>query len=405
MFKNKEFRNAIYLGLICMVSYLAVYFARNILGVISPQMVESAGFTVEYIGLLSTSSMLSYGMGQLINGRIGDILKAKYMVSTGLFLSGICNLIIPFSASKTIIIIAYGMSGFFLSMIYAPITRAVAENVRPIYASRCSLGYTFASFIAVPAAGMAAALFNWDIVFIICSAILIIMSIVSFIIFTIFEKQGILKYRNTKAVNKNAKGGVKLLIENSIIKFTFVAVLTGIVRTSVVFWIPTYLSQYLGLSAGAAAKTFVAITLVQSFSPYINNLFLYEFVFKRNMNKMLRTAFILGTVGFLMMFTIKIPIINVVFCAMALMGSGGAATMLYSVYCPSLRNTGMVSTATGFLDFMSYVGAALANLLFANAITQIGWGNLILVWTGLMLLGVIVSLSNKRPAQTTTEGI
>jgi sugar phosphate permease len=66
--------------------------------------------------------------------------------------------------------------------------------------------------------------------------------------------------------------------------------------------------------------------------------------------------------------------------------------MLWSVYCPSLKNTGVVSGATGFLDFLSYTGAAIANTLFATAATDIGWGNLILVWAGLMVVGVIISL-------------
>ena len=66
--------------------------------------------------------------------------------------------------------------------------------------------------------------------------------------------------------------------------------------------------------------------------------------------------------------------------------------MLYSRYCPSLRDTGMVSSVTGFLDCLSYIAAASANILFANASTTLGWGNMILVWLGLMIAGVIVAL-------------
>ena len=69
----------------------------------------------------------------------------------------------------------------------------------------------------------------------------------------------------------------------------------------------------------------------------------------------------------------------------------GVSTMMWSRYCPGLRDTGMVSSVTGFLDFLSYMAAAVANIVFANAVTTIGWDNLILVWTGLVLLGVIVT--------------
>jgi len=70
--------------------------------------------------------------------------------------------------------------------------------------------------------------------------------------------------------------------------------------------------------------------------------------------------------------------------------------MLWSTYCPSLRDTGMVSSATGFLDFLSYTAAAVANIVFANAANTIGWGKLILVWLAIAVFGVIVALPYDR---------
>ena len=78
------------------------------------------------------------------------------------------------------------------------------------------------------------------------------------------------------------------------------------------------------------------------------------------------------------------------------MSSNGAASMLWSRYCPSLRYTGMVSGATGFLDFVSYMSASASSTLFANAVSVIGWSNLILVWFGLMLVAMIISIPGTR---------
>ena len=47
-------KKAIYIGTLCSVSYLAVYFARNILGAVTPQMIESGEFNTEYIGRVSS---------------------------------------------------------------------------------------------------------------------------------------------------------------------------------------------------------------------------------------------------------------------------------------------------------------------------------------------------------------
>ena len=95
---------------------------------------------------------------------------------------------------------------------------------------------------------------------------------------------------------------------------------------------------------------------------------------------------------FTLTYFVRLSMLNIVFIVLAIMSSNGAATMLYSRYCPSLRDTGMVSGATGFIDFLSYTSAALANIVFANAATAIGWGNLILVWLGIVAAGVLVAL-------------
>ena len=78
---------------------------------------------------------------------------------------------------------------------------------------------------------------------------------------------------------------------------------------------------------------------------------------------------------------------------MAIFFNNCSATMLWSVYCPSLKDTGIVSGATGFLDFTSYMAAAASSTIFANSVSAIGWGNLILVWMALMLVGVAIALS------------
>ena len=81
--KDIKVRNAILIGGLCSISYLAVYIARNMLSAVSPQMIEK-GFSTEFIGSISSLYFILYAVGQLINGVIGDKIKARYMISLGL---------------------------------------------------------------------------------------------------------------------------------------------------------------------------------------------------------------------------------------------------------------------------------------------------------------------------------
>lgn len=400
---SKNAKNAICIGTLCSIAYLAVYVARNILSAVTPQMIEN-GFSEEYIGSISSLYFAFYAVGQLINGIVGDRIKARYMISLGLILAAITNVVFvfvaatPFAAS-----IAYAMTGFFLAMIYGPMTKVVAENTEPLHAVRCSLGYTFASFLGTPAAGMLAAFLPWQSVFHVSGGILAAMGVAVFVFFLVFEKKGIVRYGKFTRVKKEG-GGVKVLFRYGIVKYSLVSILTGIVRTSVIFWLPTYISQALNFSPSDAAGIFTAASFIISTTTFIT-IFIYERTGK-NMDRTTLIMFIASALGFTATYFLKEPVINIICMVIAIMAANGASTVLWSIYCPSLRDTGMVSGATGFLDFLSYMAAALANVLFANAVTSIGWGNLVLVWIGLMVIGVVVSLPffNPKPINDCQDG-
>lgn len=391
---NKKVLHALYLGVLCSVSYLAVYLARNILSTVTPQMIEGGKYTAEYIGSASSAFFVCYAVGQLINGAIGDKIKARYMISIGLLMAGVSNFAFSVLPAQSIYaIVAYGFTGIFLSMIYGPMTKVVSENVDPIYVPRCSLGYTFASFFGSPLAGVIAAFFVWQKVFSISSVALGVMAVISFSCFLILERKGIVKY-NQYDRKKGESGGIGILFKHSIVKFTLVSMLTGVIRTTVVFWMPTYFSQYLGYSPDTTALIFTVATLAISLSAFIA-IFIYERL-NRNMDLTLFLMFLLSAVFFILLFFIKSPVINIALMVLAIIASNSAATMLWSIYCPSLRDTGMVSGATGFLDFVSYIAAAISSTVFSNAVSSIGWGNLILIWAGLMAIGMVISIPKKK---------
>ncbi len=95
MFKKENVRNAFILGTLCSVAYLAVYIARNILGAVTPQMINSGLYTETFIGTLSSVYFYFYAVGQLINGLIGQRINARNMISFGLIFAGIFNFLFP----------------------------------------------------------------------------------------------------------------------------------------------------------------------------------------------------------------------------------------------------------------------------------------------------------------------
>ena len=147
----------------------------------------------------------------------------------------------------------------------------------------------------------------------------------------------------------------------------------------------SYLAVYISRNILSAAAPFVAA--------FINNKF-----FKENIYNTLLFSFSTSATAFLLLFFVNNPLINLIIIFIAIFTSKLADAMLWSIYCPSLKTTGMVSTATGALDFFSYFGAAISTYVFGDIATKIGWGKLILIWFAIEFIGIFFSFTPKKKA-------
>lgn len=393
--KTNGAKTAAIIGIMCSIIYLPVYVSKNVLGVVSPQMLADGTLTTAAVGTLSSVYFVVYAIGQLVNGYIGEKLKVKFMVPIGLLLSGVFSVVFVLLRQEMMaLFVSYGAIGFCLAMIYSPLVKVTSENMSLVYATRCNLGFTVASMLGSPLAGAIAMGFNWQMTFYTSAGILIVMAVVCYVFFDRFEKKGYIRYGQYDDKRKGGKEGIKTLIKCQIIRYTGVSMLTGVVRTSVVFWLPTFFNQYIGLSAEKSVLYFTIASLVISVSAFLS-ITVYELI-GRKMEITMLLFFTMATVSFLGAYLCGARYISIWLIVLAVIGSNAASDMMWSRYCPGLRETGMVATATGYLDFMSYIAAAISSTLFANAVDGIGWSWLILIWAALMLCGALISLPYRK---------
>ena len=104
--KIEDVKKALYIGGMCAVAYMIVYIARNMLSAVTPKMLEKGTGTSEHIAVLSSAFFLVYAMGQLINGILGDRIREKYMISGGLLLAGITEILLIYVISESVFAVA-----------------------------------------------------------------------------------------------------------------------------------------------------------------------------------------------------------------------------------------------------------------------------------------------------------
>ena len=91
---------------------------------------------------------------------------------------------------------------------------------------------------------------------------------------------------------------------------------------------------------------------------------------------------------------------NIFLFIIALVSISCSSALLWSVYIPNQRKSGMISTINGVFDFSGYIAASAANILFSFTIDKVGWNGIIVMWILLMISGVIAGFFAKKEVVT-----
>jgi sugar phosphate permease len=120
--------------LIAWVTYASFYLLRVNFSVAIPKIIDEYGFSKTEVGIVATSLLLAYAVGQFINGQLGDKFKARRMITLGLITSVLLNILFGFSgiffigiAFIWIMAIIWALNGYFQSMGWAPTVKTIAN--------------------------------------------------------------------------------------------------------------------------------------------------------------------------------------------------------------------------------------------------------------------------------------
>lgn len=109
-------------------AYACTYIARLNLTIASPVMQEQRILTSSQVGAMGGAFFLCYSVGQLLNGFLGDLFPPRRMVTTGLLLTALGNILIGFLPPAGVVLVLWGINGFAQSMLWGPLLRALAAR-------------------------------------------------------------------------------------------------------------------------------------------------------------------------------------------------------------------------------------------------------------------------------------
>lgn len=110
-----------------LVGYALFYFCRKNIPIALPALSQELGYTNTQLGVLSTVLYVTYGVGKLVNGVLGDHANPRWYMAVGLALSALMNVCFGFSTALWAFLLFWGVNGWVQSMGFPPCARLLAH--------------------------------------------------------------------------------------------------------------------------------------------------------------------------------------------------------------------------------------------------------------------------------------
>ena len=395
---KKDIRKA---ALIFAVTYMVSYITRINYGAVISEMIKDTGFTKSALSLPLTLSCITYGAGQIVSGICGDKFSPNRLVSYGLIVTTVMNLLIPLCANPYQMIGVWCINGFAQSFMWPPLVKIMTsilsdEDYKKVTA-KVTWGSSIGTIVIYLISPALIHLWGWKSVF-------IFSAICGLVMLTVWNKNLYSVEGNNTSSGKTdrEKFSIGTLISVPFAGILLIIILQGMLRDGVTTWMPSYIAEMYSIDNAISILTGVVLPIFGIVCIQIA-LKLYLKVFK-NPLVCAGAFFAVGTVASiaLIFFSGNNAAFSVMFSALLTGCMHGANLMLTCMIPPLFAKQGTVSTVSGLLNSCTYIGSAASTYGIAVLSQRLGWGFTLSVWAVIAALGVIlcITIRSKLPKAT-----
>ncbi len=391
------------LTMLCTFVYFISYVSRINLAAVLVAVVESGFASKSNAALALTMCSVTYGVGQLISGYLGDRCKPQNIILLGFAITSVVNGCVGFLRNDVLLVPLWAVNGFAQALMWPPLVAIMSSHFShedyQIACVRVSWGSSFGTIAVYLLSPLIIRYLDLRYVFLISSAAAVVMLIVWKIVYD----------RNYAQAEPARKDGAKVQAAGIvpmgkpvffIIGTLLVCVfLQGFLRDGVTNWTPTYISETFHLSSQIAILSGVILPLFAIFSFQITS-----FVYRRYLkNELICCAviFCIGAVSsvVLTLVTGKSVVLSLLSLALLVGSMHGVNMILTSMVPLYFARYGKVALVSGIINSGVYVGSALSaygNAAFSEAF---GWTGTILMWSCVALAGTLLCFLFSRKWQ------
>lgn len=388
---------------IAWITYALFYLTRANLSIAVPGIMDEYSYTKTMLGSVGSALFATYAIGQFINGQLGDKFGARKLVTIGIIVSALANIAFGFTTTIFMMILFWAINGYFQAIGWPLNVKTLANwfsidergKVAGMYGSCYQVGNALSWLLA----GYLAETYGWRFVFWIPALIFGVSSILYYFgIRNSPESMGLPSVEEhvkqstigrSKKKTTLGRSARKPLDEEHLgfgftLRRTFANprmwvmgiafMLLDVVRYGFFVWAPTFLFEVQGAEISTAAYKTMVIPIAGSLGAISAGWATQKYFGSRRAPIV---AVMLACLGSLAWVYPKIPVDNwilglVCLAAIGYFTYGPHVTMVAAIPMDFGTRKG-ASSATGFIDGLGYVGAALAGVVSGWLIDNYSW--------------------------------
>lgn len=375
----KKIKNFYILFLIGYISYCLVYVGRLNLSIASTGLGDI--ITNAQYGYIGSAFLIAFSCGRLLNGIIGDKIHPRYMIYTGLTVSGIANLGLSFLPKFPIFIALWSVNGYAQSMLWGSLLSYISF-ISPVEKKVKSVSFLVSSVAVGSVLGLLIATFATT-TFGVGAAFLIpgILSIsLAFLPLLTFGEKMEIDSGNKKSHIPMSK----MLKLPSIYIMLLPAVLHGVIKDNISSWAPKFFQSSYNFTL-SQMQMFLYIIPVIGMVGRLLYPYLYG-VFRKKENLVSIVSAVLCIAA---MLPLVLGVKNIVVAAVCLCVTNAAInvinTSMLSMFPLRFAATGNVSSVTGIMDFATYMGAGIGSAFYGATLKNGDFSLMFATWLGIAI--------------------
>ncbi len=365
------------------IAYSAVYVSRVNLSIATPVMESLSLITKSQTGLIGSVFFVTYSLGQLLNGPLGDKLRPKLMIVCGLALIGVSNALIGLVPPVWCIALLWGLNGYAQSMIWGPMLRTVsracgdgrARKLVPFLGSSVAVG----SVVGILLAQKAVTAFGVCAAFLIPSSVTLAAAVVVLLFF-----------RDTAVVERrNRISFFKLIGRPRIYGMLLPTIAQGVIKDNIVFWAPFYFVDRFGVDIKSMSFYVFAIPLTSIIGRFTYPLLYKAFKGREHIVSIACFGLCIVLIAPLA-FGIGSAVVAMVALALCAAAIAAIDTSMLSIFPLSFGDEGNVSSVVGLLDFATYMGAGISTAIYGAVLDKGSYRGMFASWMIICAAAIIV---------------